>query len=135
MDGASTAHRRTVRVVEMRFFGGLSVDETAAALNVSPGTVMRDWSSAKANGTHSRLSLSESVIPVCIPIRGRSIGPSPSIARRFSPAPEGAPVKREQLAADSRKRMVHRGTETDDQTPFDIRKSRCDCFRSEPPPG
>lgn len=38
---------RKVRVVEMRFFGGLSVDETAAALRVSPVTVRRDWNSAK----------------------------------------------------------------------------------------
>ena len=38
---------RKVQVVEMRFFGGLSVDETASALNVSPVTVRRDWSSAK----------------------------------------------------------------------------------------
>jgi len=35
-------------VVEMRFFGGLSVDETAEVLNVSPETVMRDWKVAKA---------------------------------------------------------------------------------------
>lgn len=39
---------RKSRVVEMRFFGGLSVDETAAVLNVSPDTVMRDWRLAKA---------------------------------------------------------------------------------------
>jgi RNA polymerase sigma-70 factor, ECF subfamily len=39
--------RRKVQVVEMRFFGGLSVDETAAVLKVSPVTVRRDWSSAK----------------------------------------------------------------------------------------
>jgi DNA-directed RNA polymerase specialized sigma24 family protein len=32
----------------MRFFGGLSVDETAEVLRVSPVTVMRDWSTAKA---------------------------------------------------------------------------------------
>jgi RNA polymerase sigma factor (TIGR02999 family) len=38
---------RKVKVVEMRFFGGLSVDETAAVLKVSPVTVRRDWSSAK----------------------------------------------------------------------------------------
>ena len=38
---------RKVRVVEMRFFGGLSVEETARVLNVSPITVRRDWSSAK----------------------------------------------------------------------------------------
>jgi DNA-directed RNA polymerase specialized sigma24 family protein len=38
---------RKVRVVEMRFFGGLSVEETATVLKVSPVTVRRDWSSAK----------------------------------------------------------------------------------------
>jgi RNA polymerase sigma factor (TIGR02999 family) len=38
---------RKVRVVEMRFFAGLSVEETAVVLNVSPVTVRRDWSSAK----------------------------------------------------------------------------------------
>jgi DNA-directed RNA polymerase specialized sigma24 family protein len=37
-----------VQVVEMRFFGGLSVEETAEVLKVSPVTVMRDWSTAKA---------------------------------------------------------------------------------------
>jgi DNA-directed RNA polymerase specialized sigma24 family protein len=39
---------RKANVVEMRFFGGLSVEETAAALNVSTQTVLRDWSLAKA---------------------------------------------------------------------------------------
>jgi RNA polymerase sigma-70 factor (ECF subfamily) len=39
---------RKVQVVEMRFFGGLSVEETAVVLNVSSVTVMRDWSAAKA---------------------------------------------------------------------------------------
>src|SRR5439155_16728775 len=38
---------RKVRVVEMRFFGGLSVEETAMVLKVSPVPVRRDWSSAK----------------------------------------------------------------------------------------
>jgi DNA-directed RNA polymerase specialized sigma24 family protein len=32
----------------LRFFGGLSIDETAEILKVSPGTVMRDWTLAKA---------------------------------------------------------------------------------------
>ncbi len=36
------------RVVELRFFGGLGVEETAEALNISPRTVKRDWSFAKA---------------------------------------------------------------------------------------
>jgi RNA polymerase sigma factor (TIGR02999 family) len=38
---------RKSQVVEMRFFGGLSVEETAEALQVSPDTVMRDWRLAK----------------------------------------------------------------------------------------
>ncbi len=39
---------RKARVIEMRFFAGLSVEETATALNVSTQTVLRDWSLAKA---------------------------------------------------------------------------------------
>ena len=39
---------RKARVVEMRFFGGLTEKETAAALNVSPETARRDWRLAKA---------------------------------------------------------------------------------------
>ena len=39
--------KRQSRVVELRYFGGLSVDETATVLSVSPETVMRDWSMAK----------------------------------------------------------------------------------------
>ncbi len=38
---------RKVEVVELRFFGGLSVDETAEVLKVSAATVRRDWSAAK----------------------------------------------------------------------------------------
>jgi RNA polymerase sigma factor (TIGR02999 family) len=39
---------RKGRVIELRFFGGMTVEETASALNVSPDTVMRDWRLAKA---------------------------------------------------------------------------------------
>jgi RNA polymerase sigma factor (TIGR02999 family) len=39
---------RKSKMVELRFFGGLSIEETAEVLNVSPGTVMRDWTLAKA---------------------------------------------------------------------------------------
>ena len=39
---------RRAKVIELRFFGGLSVDETAVALQVSPQTVMRDWRLARA---------------------------------------------------------------------------------------
>jgi RNA polymerase sigma-70 factor, ECF subfamily len=38
---------RRSRVVELRFFGGLSVEETAAVLKISPETVMRDWKLAR----------------------------------------------------------------------------------------
>jgi RNA polymerase sigma factor (TIGR02999 family) len=41
-------HPRKCRVVELRFFGGLSVEETAEVLNVSAPTVLRDWRIAKA---------------------------------------------------------------------------------------
>jgi len=39
---------RKARVVELRFFGGLSVEETAEVLKISPQSVMRDWKLAKA---------------------------------------------------------------------------------------
>ena len=39
---------RQSRVVELRFFGGLSVEETAAVLGISAETVMRDWKVARA---------------------------------------------------------------------------------------
>ena len=39
---------RQSKIVELRFFGGLSVEETAQVLNVSPETVMRDWVFARA---------------------------------------------------------------------------------------
>jgi RNA polymerase sigma-70 factor (ECF subfamily) len=48
MNALARLDPRKVQVVEMRFFGGLSVDETAEVLKVSPITVMRDWSTAKA---------------------------------------------------------------------------------------
>ena len=39
---------RKSRMVELRYFGGLSVEETAEVLKVSPETVARDWRMAKA---------------------------------------------------------------------------------------
>lgn len=51
LDDALTAlaslDARKSQVVELRFYGGLSVEETAAVLDVSPQTVMRDWKMAK----------------------------------------------------------------------------------------
>lgn len=48
LDALAKVDARKSRVVELRFFGGLSVAETAEALGVSPETVMRDWRLAKA---------------------------------------------------------------------------------------
>jgi RNA polymerase sigma-70 factor, ECF subfamily len=47
MNALARLDPRKVQVVEMRFFGGLSVEETAEVLQVSPVTVRRDWSLAK----------------------------------------------------------------------------------------
>src|SRR5262245_58420299 len=49
------------RVVELRIFGGLTVEETAAALGVSPRTVKREWSTARA-WLHREMS-NQSVMP------------------------------------------------------------------------
>jgi RNA polymerase sigma-70 factor (ECF subfamily) len=43
----ATFDERKSRVIELRFFGGLSVEETALVLDVSPETVMRDWKMAR----------------------------------------------------------------------------------------
>ncbi len=48
LEALAAFDERKSRVIELRFFGGLSVEETAAVLKVSPHTVMRDWRLAKA---------------------------------------------------------------------------------------
>jgi RNA polymerase sigma factor (TIGR02999 family) len=47
LNALAKVDERKSRVVEMRFFGGLSIDETAESLGVSPETVARDWRMAK----------------------------------------------------------------------------------------
>ena len=47
LDNLASLDARKARVVEMRFFGGLTVEETAAALHVSTDTIKRDWRLAK----------------------------------------------------------------------------------------
>lgn len=44
----ATIDERKAKVVELKFFGGLTNEETAEVLEVSPGTVMRDWTLSKA---------------------------------------------------------------------------------------
>jgi RNA polymerase sigma-70 factor (ECF subfamily) len=48
LNALAQVDERKCKVVEFRFFGGLSVEETAAVLQVSPDTVARDWRFAKA---------------------------------------------------------------------------------------
>jgi len=48
LDRLAKFDERKAKVIELRFFGGLSVDETALVLQISPQSVMRDWKLAKA---------------------------------------------------------------------------------------
>jgi RNA polymerase sigma-70 factor, ECF subfamily len=48
LDQLDTLAPRQARVVELRFFGGLDIEETATALDISPATVKRDWTFARA---------------------------------------------------------------------------------------
>ena len=48
LDRLHTLEPRAARVVELRFFAGLSIDETAEALGIVPRTVVRDWTRARA---------------------------------------------------------------------------------------
>ena len=48
LDALSAIDARQCRVVELRFFAGLKIDEAAEALGVSPATVEREWALAKA---------------------------------------------------------------------------------------
>ena len=48
LDYLARVDARKARVIELRFFGGLSVEETAEVLQISPQSVMRDWKLARA---------------------------------------------------------------------------------------
>ena len=48
LDSLSKIDRRKARVVELRYFGGLNLEETAEVLGISPETAKRDWKMAKA---------------------------------------------------------------------------------------
>ena len=48
LDALSQLDPRKAQIVELRFFGGLSVEETAEVLKVAPITIMREWNKAKA---------------------------------------------------------------------------------------
>jgi RNA polymerase sigma factor (TIGR02999 family) len=48
LSGLAQFDEQQAKVVELRFFAGLSIEETAAALGISPATVKRDWAAARA---------------------------------------------------------------------------------------
>ena len=48
LEGLAKLDAQQARIVELRFFGGLSVEETADTLSISPATVKRHWTIAKA---------------------------------------------------------------------------------------
>ena len=58
----SKLDRRQGQIVELRFFGGLSVEETAEFLDISPKTVKRDWAVAKA-WLHAELRSADGDVP------------------------------------------------------------------------
>ncbi len=59
----SAVDERKARVIEMRFFGGLTVEETAEVLEVSRDTVLRDWRLARAWLMHELLESSRADTP------------------------------------------------------------------------
>lgn len=65
LDQLGRAHPRPMRVVECRFFGGMSVEETAAALGISERTVKADWALARAwlHGALSDRAAGDAVAP------------------------------------------------------------------------
>ena len=62
LERLSAMDARQGRVVELRFFGGLSIEETSELLNVSSKTVKRDWLAAKA-WLHGELRSSDGNVP------------------------------------------------------------------------
>jgi RNA polymerase sigma factor (TIGR02999 family) len=62
LDSLAVLNERQSRVVELRFFGGLQLDEIAEVLKISVGTVRRDWSLARA-WLHRELSAAQDSSP------------------------------------------------------------------------
>ena len=48
LEGLSSLNVRLARTVELRYFGGMGIDEVAEVLEVAPSTVKLDWAKAKA---------------------------------------------------------------------------------------
>jgi RNA polymerase sigma factor (TIGR02999 family) len=88
LDKLGTISPRLVDLVVMRFFGGLTIEETAAAVQSSPATVKRDWLRARAWLFHE---LSHRVTAPSIPAATRQPGGSRG---RISPGARVAAVRR-----------------------------------------
>jgi len=58
LKGLATLDLQQARIVELRFFGGLSIEDTARVLSISPATVKRHWTTAKA-WLHNEISAAE----------------------------------------------------------------------------
>jgi RNA polymerase sigma factor (TIGR02999 family) len=58
LKGLATLDLQQARIVELRFFGGLSIEDTARVLSMSPATVKRHWTTAKA-WLHNEISAAE----------------------------------------------------------------------------
>ncbi len=58
LKGLATLDLQQARIVELRFFGGLSIEDTARVLSMSPATVKRRWTTAKA-WLHNEISAAE----------------------------------------------------------------------------
>jgi RNA polymerase sigma factor (TIGR02999 family) len=74
LESLSKIEARKSRVVELRYFGGLTVEETAEFLGISPETVKRDWKMARAwllvqlSGKHDRTEVSVSTHTTASPV-------------------------------------------------------------------
>lgn len=86
LEKLSEQHPRQGKLVELRFFGGLTVEETAAVLGISPITVKRDWRS-RARGSIEQWRDARSGIPIRDAglINCRAAPPSDRLGSRIVP--------------------------------------------------
>jgi RNA polymerase sigma factor (sigma-70 family) len=48
LENLEKVYPQQARIVELRFYGGLTIDETAVAMSISPATISREWTMARA---------------------------------------------------------------------------------------
>ena len=67
LNGLARLDPQQCRIVELRFFGGLTLEETAQDLNISPTTVKRDWATARIwlhHQTGGRVGINDCRLPI-----------------------------------------------------------------------